>query len=153
MRVPEHLWRFPTAAAVQSLAQRFGLPYAESDQDWEYMAGDPTRIDDFLTAYVSGRLDDDERFVLMALLISSFEHAASDTGVLDPRWPQLIALLDRHVDLHAYSLWYWAAPEDPLDEDQLWHVSPSLRQLLARHRARLQAKAAQQPGIDGATHR
>lgn len=150
MNVPEHLWRFPTLAAVQSLAQRFSLAYAPEDQDWERTAADSTRIDDFLAAYVSGELDDDERFVLMELLIASFEHIAADTGAPDPRWPHLLALLDQHVELHAFSLWYWADPDDPMDEDKLWHVTPSLRLLLAKHRRELEAKAARPPHTDTA---
>lgn len=150
MSVPEHLWRFPTLAAVQSLARRFNLPYAPEDQDWEHTAADSERIDDFFSAYASGELDDDERFVLMELLIQSFEHIAADTGAEDSRWPQLLALLDEHVELHAFSLWYWADPDTAMHEDELWHVTPSLRQLLAKHRRRLEAKAAEPLDFDTA---
>lgn len=153
MSVPEHLWRCPTLAAVQSLAQRFNLAYAPEDQEWEHTAADAGRIDDFLAAYASGELDDDERFVLMELLIQSFEDSAADTGAADPRWPQLLALLDQQIELHAFSLWYWAAPDDPADEDQLWHVTPSLRPLLARHRAQLEVKALQPAPADTAINR
>ena len=73
MCVPEHLWRHPTAEAIESLARRFDLPNGPGFQDWEWIFADPARIDEFVNAYESGELNDDEKFTLMEMIIQSFE--------------------------------------------------------------------------------
>ncbi|MCP5384447.1 MAG: hypothetical protein H6913_07510 [Altererythrobacter sp.] len=42
-------------------------------QDWEFEVADANRIDEFLSAYQSQELTDDERFTLMEMIIQSFE--------------------------------------------------------------------------------
>jgi hypothetical protein len=70
--IPEHLWRSPTRAAINALALRFDLPNTQGMQDWEHEVADADRIHEFIAAYQSGQLDDDERFTLMELIIQSF---------------------------------------------------------------------------------
>ena len=41
--VPERYWRFP-GGAMESLSARFGLPFDESMQDWEYQVADAARL-------------------------------------------------------------------------------------------------------------
>ena len=67
--LPRHLWRFPTRAAILALAKRFDLPYGEGDQDWEYTAPRDDQMPEYLATYTSGDLNDDERFVLMEMMI------------------------------------------------------------------------------------
>jgi hypothetical protein len=69
MTVPEHLWRFPTEQAIASLAARFDLPNESYMQDWEWEVADPERIDEYITVYNSGELNDDERFTLMETIV------------------------------------------------------------------------------------
>jgi hypothetical protein len=107
MSVPEHLWRFPTRAAIDALARRFGLPNTPGMQDWEWEVADPDRIAEFLAAYESGELSDDERFTLMETLLQSFEDLPEPTAS-DPRWQRTLQLLAQNVQLHRYSLWYWS---------------------------------------------
>jgi len=139
MSVPEHLWRFPTAAAVDSLARRFGLPNDPSMQDWPWVVADAHRLDEFLAAYEYGGLSDDERFTLMEIILQSFEDLATSTG-FDPRWDRALDTIDRNIDLHASSVWYWSALETD-DQRELWLVTPSLRSILQKHRGRLEKKA------------
>ncbi|BBB62899.1 hypothetical protein UNDKW_4626 [Undibacterium sp. KW1] len=65
----DHLYRFPTRAAIDALAIRFNLPNTKNMQDWEYEVADANRIDEFLVAYDSGELREDEKFTLMAMLV------------------------------------------------------------------------------------
>lgn len=71
MDVPEHLWRHPTTAGLERVAVRFGFVTNPSMQDPEAEWADCERIDEFLAVYESGELDDDERFVLMAVVLNS----------------------------------------------------------------------------------
>ena len=136
MSIPEPPFRCPTAAAIESLARRFGLPNEPDMQDWEYQVADSGRLDEFLAAYQSGELDDDERFTLMETILQSFEDLGDSTG-FDPRWDRTISIIDENFELHAYSVWYWSALENDDSEEQ-WLVTPFLRRILAKHRQRLE---------------
>jgi hypothetical protein len=136
MSIPEHLWRFPTAAAVDSLARRFGLPNDPSMQDWPWEVADAARLDEFLAAYESGDLSDDERFALMEIILQSFEDLAASTG-FDARWDRALDTIDRNVDLHAQSVWYWSVLGND-DREEQWLVTPHLRSILQKHRERLE---------------
>lgn len=139
MSVPEHLWRFPTAAAIDSLAKRFGFPNSPDMQDWEWEVADAARLDKFLAAYESGELNDDERFTIMETILQSFEDLGPDLR-LDPRWPRVLELLDRNIDLHAHTVWYWSDLEQENEEDA-WLVTPYLRDILEKHRDRLDPRS------------
>jgi hypothetical protein len=136
MSVPKHLWRFPTAAAIRTLAQRFGLRNDPGMQDWEWQVSDATRLDEFLRAYEEADLSDDERFVLMEIILQSFEDLGH-TIVVDPRWHRTLELIDQNIDLHAHSVWYWSALESE-DADDQWVVTPFLRRIVGKHRDRLE---------------
>jgi hypothetical protein len=133
--VPEHLWRHSTRAAIDALAVRFDLPNTLEMQDWEWEVADADRIDEFVAAYQSGQLDDDERFTLMETIIQSFEDLGEALHV-DARWQTVIELLNAHIKLHAYTVWYWANPDEDHYESH-WTVTPSLRQILRKHRDEL----------------
>jgi hypothetical protein len=136
MSVPEHLWRFPTGAAIDSLAKRFGLPNTPDMQNWEWQVADPSRIDEFMSAYASGGLSEDERFILMEILLQSF----ADLGTSledDPRWAHVLRWLDKNIDLHSHSVWYWSVLDSEMDQDEVWSVTPFVRKVLEKHRRRL----------------
>ncbi len=62
----------PKAHAINALAKRFDLPNEPSMQDWEYEVADAQRINEFLIAYTEKTTSEDEKFVLMEMLIESF---------------------------------------------------------------------------------
>lgn len=132
MSVPEHLWRFPTRAAIDALAERFTLPNTPDMQDWAWEVADPCRIDEFLAAYQSSELTDDERFTLMEIILQSFADASGSLSD-DTRWSLTLSLLDKNVALHIYSIWYWSDLENDLGEEDQWKVTPFLRKLLDHH--------------------
>jgi len=135
MTVPEHLWRFPTAAAIAAMASRFNVPHDPDMQDWEWKVADSTRLDEYLAAYRCGSLTDDDRFTLMETIIQAFEDHP-DPLHANSLWHKTLLLLDTGIDLHAYSVWYWSDLEDELG-DESWRVTPYLRKLVARHKSRL----------------
>lgn len=135
MSVPEHLWRFPTREAIDSLARRFDLPNTPGMQDWEWEVADPARIDEFVDAYESGALSDDEKFTLMETIIQSFDELEEPLEG-NHGWERVLNLIDEGIDLHGYSVWYWSDLENDDVEDQ-WRVTRFLRPILSKHRARL----------------
>ena len=138
MSVPDHLLRYPTAAAIQLLAQRLGLPNEPNMQDWPWEVSDANRLDEFLAVYREKSLSDDERFTVMETIIQSFDDLG-ESIVTGPRWLDAMALLDRNIDLHASSVWYWSSLEND-NVDEQWTVTPYMRVLLAKHRSRLERR-------------
>ena len=126
-------FRFVTTPARERLAALLRLPNDPSMQDWEWVVADPERIEEFLSVYEEALLDDDERFALMEILIQSFEDSARDLAA-DPAWKRLLALLERNLDVHRYSVWYWysVGVEAAAGGYEAWRVSPFLRPLLER---------------------
>jgi hypothetical protein len=103
-------------------------------QDWEWEVADPKRINEFLSAYESDLVTDDERFVLMETLIQSFEESGRSLPD-DLRWCQVLELLDKNIALHIYSVWYWSDLEND-NADDAWRVTPFLRKVLELHKHR-----------------
>ncbi|MES2058310.1 MAG: hypothetical protein V4564_20405 [Pseudomonadota bacterium] len=133
--VPEHLWRHPTRAAIDALALRFDLPNHHSMQDWEWEVADPNRLDDFIGAYQSGELNDDELFTLMEMIVQSFDNLGGAVS-RDPRWRTARDLLDTNIRIHAHTVWYWSCPEMDAAEEQ-WAITPFIRPIFEKNRARL----------------
>lgn len=134
MSAPSHILRYPTREAIQRLAARFSLPIDPYSQDWEYEVADPDRIDEFLAAYESGDLSEDEKFTLMQTILESFEEMAHGGGDLssDARLQRTLAIIEENLPLHAYSIWYWSCPEAETPEE-MFYVSPFIRKILAAH--------------------
>ena len=140
--IPDHLLRYPTRAAINSLARRFDIKTETWMQDWEWQVADPDRIDDFLAAYESTDLTDDERFTLLEMLIQSFEDL-DHSLFFEPRWERLLALIDQNIELHIHTVWYWSVEGSPIDE--AWRVTPFMREMLAAHRGRFQKPTSADP--------
>jgi hypothetical protein len=135
MTVPDHLWRFSTRTAIDSLAQRFGLPNDPQMQDWQWEVADPARLDEFLTAYETAALPDDERFVLMEMILQSFD----DTDQVphgSVSWSRIEQALDRNIAIHIHTVWYWSCVGDDLAD--AFRIAAFVRNVLERHRRRFE---------------
>ena len=128
MDIPQNLWRFPTADAIASLVSRFHFAVDPHMQDHEAELADPQRIDEFLAVYEGGDLTEDEQFLLMAILLNSFEFAEVPLAS-QPQWPRTLELLDRDIQVHIYSMLYFSDPEYD------WLIGQDLLSIVSRHSA------------------
>ncbi len=121
--------RYPATAARVSLASRFGLPYSEDMQDWEWQVADSQRFQEFLVAYRSAMLSNDERFSLMEVLVQCVEDMglSSQAGTA---WADLEPLLSSALRLHRTTIEYWARPGEVNPESQ-FNISPQMRKVHA----------------------
>ena len=132
MEIPQSLWRFSKKEAIDNLAARFGLPNEPGMQDWQWEVADNDRIDEFLAAYKSGELSDDERHTLMETIIQSFGWNEIEQPSL--RWQETLNLIEHNIELHIYTVCYWACLDCELED--AFEAAPSMRAILNRHRAR-----------------
>ncbi|MFT3669885.1 MAG: hypothetical protein QM795_15235 [Pseudoxanthomonas sp.] len=128
MDIPQHIWRFPTADAIASLASRFQFVVDPLMQDPEVEFSDPQRIDEFLAVYEGGDLTEDEQFLLMEILLNSFEFAHVPLSS-QPQWPRILELLDRNIRVHIFSV---LAFSDPGSD---WTIGHGLLAIASKHRA------------------
>ena len=135
--LPKKYIRYPTWAAMESLAERFDIFIHLSMQDWERGAADPNRIDEFWAAYESGELTDDEKFVLMEMIIASFERLSHDELLAkNSTWQTVLRTLDETIDLHITSVLDWSLWSGPLEEFDPEPVSLAMLNILEKHKAR-----------------
>ena len=126
--------RHPTEFAIQSLAKRFNLPNTPTMQDWEYEVADSNRISEFLQAYVEEQFNEDEKFVLMEILIQSFADSDRDL-TQDIDWQCLLNLLEKNIALHATTICYWSFGN--IAYDLCWAVTPYLRRIKLRNHLKI----------------
>ncbi|MBI3728819.1 MAG: hypothetical protein HY254_10875 [Burkholderiales bacterium] len=130
----DHLYRFPTRAAIDALALRFNLPNTKNMQDWEYEVADADRIAEFLAAYDNGELSEDEKFTLMATLLQSSCDAIDEDEkfMCSENLKQCLDLLERDIHIHIHLAWYWSST-DTNDMSDAWSITPFIRPILLRH--------------------
>ena len=124
--------RFPTAAAIQSLDAALYLPLRR--QDWEIEVADAARVGEFLDLYECGKLDEDERFSLMSLVVASYDELLRESGDRGHHlWARIRRHLVDHFALHAYTVQGWSFPDedDDYDPDEVFPFTPYAREVMA----------------------
>jgi hypothetical protein len=112
---------FATKAVRLSLSSRLTLEDLDWMQDWPLEVADSERIPEFLAAYHSGLLGDDEKFVLMELLMYSLEYCEPESAY-EEAWSEIKAVLLKEPDLHWPTVVYWSRVDGDPDE----HFRPTL---------------------------
>ena len=120
--------RFWTDKAIAALARRFGLDVNPYSQDWPWEVADPRRLQDYVDAYDSGELTEDEKFVLMDMILQAAEEQ-KDPLDANPIYARILQRLEQNFDLHRQQMTYWARLDSELED--AFSESPSLRRLLA----------------------
>lgn len=60
---------------IASVAAMLGLQFTGREWDWDIEFADPLRVEEFVAAYSSNDLSQDEKYVLMSLILTSAEEA------------------------------------------------------------------------------
>ncbi|EGO8188306.1 hypothetical protein E6X08_02725 [Escherichia fergusonii] len=131
IHLPKHLIRYETGQAIDSLAQRFSLPYEPSMQDWPIEVADKQLLDEFLSAY--SECNDDECFVLMIILLECID-SFGEQYYKHPSWSVIYDLLDTHITRHIYTVWYWSCTDYEDEElEDAFYITSDMRALLKKH--------------------
>lgn len=126
MKIQEPKYRSGTGETINKLAKELGLPYNERMQDWSYEVANPNDIEKYLNHY-NKLSDDDEKFVLMEILIQATNDQLEIKKFLD-YWKETKLRLIDNFDLHEYTIYYWACFDNEELED-CWIVTPYMREL------------------------
>jgi hypothetical protein len=123
---PAQFQRNPTRAALVRLTQLLQLRPDPFMQDWDLELADSSRLSEFLDCYEDGDLDDDSRFLLMAMIIASLDDVADEVSELGSHWPRAELFLRRDGALHASTLSSWACGNES-DPDHQFALTPRIR--------------------------
>ena len=83
---------------------------------------------EFLDLYEQGGLNDDDRFTLMALIVSSFDDWLSGGGTDEALSQRLRQHLVNNFTLHAATIRYWSQLVEP-DLDNVFSATPFMREI------------------------
>jgi len=106
--------------AEKKLSESLGLTWDKSIQDWDLINSNPERIDDFLKAY-KVLDDDDEKFILMQLIVASFDDFQSDKNFDFKLWDKCSNILENEHFIHIHTIFYWSKKENQSDH---FFISP-----------------------------
>lgn len=114
---PEPTMRFATESAKERLNRVFGFSPEAYSQDWEIELSNGQRLSEFLEAYDSLNLDDDERFALMGLIVASAHDALDFYGLTGSQWRLVHDRLVNDAALHASTIYYWCCVDATCDNE------------------------------------
>lgn len=120
--------RYPSTNARKVLAAKFGLPYADAMQDWEWEVADCARFEEFLAGYRSAEITDDERFSLMEFLLQCVEEMPDEERVASA-WRAIESHLIDNMNIHRSTVRYWACVGEQ-NLHSCFRVAPNMRRLL-----------------------
>jgi hypothetical protein len=100
-------------------------------QDWPLEAINnvcPEDIESYIKHYQAAT-GDDEKFVLMELLLYALEDL--DRQYFVSAWELVKPLIEKDFEIHAYTVWYWACLDEDSEPEEgwAWLVTPFLRDL------------------------
>ncbi|WP_422858146.1 hypothetical protein ACOKFD_11980 [Flagellimonas sp. S174] len=103
-----------SSRAEKKLSDSLGLIWDKSIQDWDLVNSNQNRIDDFLRAYQELD-DDDEKFVLMQLIVASFDDFQSEENFDFKLWNECSIVLEKEHSTHIHTISYWSLKENESD--------------------------------------
>ncbi len=100
-------------------------------EDWDLILADSDWIEELLGYYETESLNEDEKNILMKLIIASYDERLEEKGFENELWQRLVDVLKRDVEIHDDTFAYWMRLHKP--ESEGWKVTPLLRKIWFEH--------------------
>ena len=134
MKLQEQYVRYSTTKSEEKLSKRFGLYWDIKMQDWDLEVSDYGRIDDFLKIYQVELDNDNDKFSLMALIVSSFDGGILNNEDIKPNWDICKTILEKECYLHYSTIVYWCQ----FEKENVFDVTPLMREVWQNVKIRFQ---------------
>lgn len=130
---------YPSVDAAQRIAMLLRLPREPWMQDWPIEVTDADRLDEFICFLETEQMNDDERFILMELVVSSADDAACMGKLDDMTWSRISAQLQQDILLYSNIIRYWSL----IDGDWFdgFEITPRMREIWERVKGRISEEA------------
>lgn len=125
IRPKEPTLRYGTGKAIDALSKILKVEHNPSSQDWSYEISNPDHIEQYLNLYPTLQ-DEDERFVLMEIIIQAIEDQKEANFIF--YWNKVKLLLEKDFALHEYTIFYWCVFDNE-DLEDCFSVSGYMRGL------------------------
>ena len=119
--------RYGTREAINSIAKQLDLPNEAWMQDWAYEVADADRINQYIELY-DQTTDEDEKFVLMQMIIQAVDDKKSNNELTDEDWTKVEQRLMENFQLHEYEIFYWSQLEKD-DIENCFFITPEIRNI------------------------
>ncbi|MGD1890171.1 MAG: hypothetical protein ACFB15_06185 [Cyclobacteriaceae bacterium] len=120
----EPKFRSETREAIDSVAQKLNLPIEDWMQDWAYIVANEDQLKSYIDLY-DRTVDDDEKFVLMQLIIQAADLRKQENQLSDADWQIIKQRLKTDFSIHEYTIFYWSQPEE--DIEFCFRITPEIR--------------------------
>ncbi len=116
--------RHPTALAIDKFNRLLNFTEDQYSQDWEHECAAPLRVKEFIDCYHENTNTDDEKFTLMALILSSFDVYFDEHPEDSRTWEALKSILLSDMSLHKDHIEYYSCVDTEVEEE--WFSITSL---------------------------
>lgn len=124
----QQLWTSATTARLSTHLDVVA-DHDVSVEDWPAAMSDPALVDAALLAYDRADAADDDRALIVELLLNTFEFCSIERDG-NPDWRRTLDRIERDLDQHQATVQRWAEPDD----GNPWIVSAAMQSLLTRRR-------------------
>ncbi|MCR8630880.1 hypothetical protein [Paenibacillus radicis (ex Xue et al. 2023)] len=124
--------QYITKEAIEMLDEKLNLAVRDKySQDWQYEVSDPSRVSEFILFYEDAILNNEEKFALMSLIISSLDDALEEGYEISGLWGKISHHLVNEIKIHYNTIQYWALLEEDLDN--CFAVTPLIRDVAKKY--------------------
>ena len=96
-------------------------------QDWDLIMANSERVEQLLNWYEKENLNDDEKNILMQLIVASYDDKLNEGESEPEEEARLAVFLERDIEIHKDIFEYWARLHEP--EDEGWEITTMLRKI------------------------
>ena len=119
---------YPSYDAIISLINKLNLPRMSSYQDWEYIVADKKRISEFISFYEDNFLNDNEKYILMRIIVESCNDALIEGNLNDNIWNRVKSCLIKDKQIHIDTIDEWAL-KDEANLNDCFAITPLIREI------------------------
>lgn len=101
--------------------------FGDLEQDWDLIMANAEWVEQLLDFYENEKFNDDEKNILMQLIIASYDDKLDYDKYDYGAETRLTNILEKDFEIHKDIFEYWACPYDL--EREGWQVTPMLRKI------------------------
>ena len=117
-----------TREAIEKLSRELKLLEPdEFSQDWQYEVADLNRLEEFVMFYFDEKLNNNEKFTLMNLILESANDCVQSESLNCKTWEQIAKILTYDIDINEQILEYWACGDDKIED--CFYITPLIRKI------------------------
>ncbi len=119
--------------AIKKISEKLGFQFTGIEQDWAIEFSDSKRLNEFIKCYQEEKFQEEEKFALMALILSSYNDFLE---LNDENQPQIEIQINEIINTDSIDFTelidYWSLKGETKKE-MLFKITPFVRQIKTSH--------------------